>query len=131
MVFKSFRKGTLKCLVATNVAARGLDIPKVDLIIQLSPPRRADDYIHRSGRTGRVGKKGVCITFYTKAEEQYLSSIEFKAKIRFEKIGLPQIDDIMKANLKDLMISFDKVDDKVIEHFEQATDELIEKYGNK
>ncbi len=72
VVFKSFGKGQLKCLVATNVAARGLDIPTVDLIIQLSPPRKTDDYIHRSGRTGRVGKKGVCITFYTKNEEQYL-----------------------------------------------------------
>jgi len=45
----------LKCLIATNVAARGLDLPKIDLIIQLNPPEDIDFYIHRSGRTGRAG----------------------------------------------------------------------------
>ena len=52
-------------LIATDVAARGLDIAGVELVIQCEPPERAEDYIHRSGRTGRAGKKGTCITFYT------------------------------------------------------------------
>jgi len=65
VTFKTFREGNLKCLVATNVAARGLDIPEVDLIIQLSPPKDTDTYVHRSGRTGRAGKLGKCVTFYT------------------------------------------------------------------
>lgn len=64
--FKNFKAGIVKCLIATNVAARGLDIPSVDLIIQLQPPRKVDDYVHRAGRTGRAGKNGVCITFYNK-----------------------------------------------------------------
>jgi len=54
-------------LISTNVAARGLDIPHVDLVIQLEPPKKVDDYIHRSGRTGRAGKKGVCLTIYLKS----------------------------------------------------------------
>ena len=65
VTFTTFREGSLKCLVATNVAARGLDIPEVDLIIQLSPPKDTDTYVHRSGRTGRAGKSGTCITLYT------------------------------------------------------------------
>lgn len=52
-------------LVATDVAARGLDIPSVDLVVQVEPPKEAETYIHRSGRTARAGKNGTCITFYT------------------------------------------------------------------
>jgi len=61
--------------VATNVAARGLDIPEVDLIVQLERPKEIDTYIHRSGRTGRAGKSGVCLTFYTKAQFSLLERI--------------------------------------------------------
>lgn len=59
-----FKKGTKKILIATDVAARGLDIPDVELIIQLSPPENPEPYIHRSGRTGRAGKEGLNITFF-------------------------------------------------------------------
>lgn len=63
-------------MIATNVAARGLDIPQIDLIIQLSPPEDPDYYIHRSGRTGRAGKTGTCITLITKWEEALVRKIE-------------------------------------------------------
>lgn len=63
-VFHNFKKGNLECLIATNVAARGLDFPEIDLIIQMRPPSTTDSYIHRSGRTGRCGKSGVCVTMY-------------------------------------------------------------------
>lgn len=58
---------TKKCdvLIATDVASRGLDIPGVDLVVQVEPPKDAETYIHRSGRTARAGRSGVCITFYT------------------------------------------------------------------
>ena len=74
--FRSFKAGRINCLVATNVAARGLDIPNVDLIIQMSPPEDIDSYIHRSGRTGRAGKKGICVTFTTDTEEKFIYQIE-------------------------------------------------------
>lgn len=53
---RDFREGVKKILIATDVAARGIDIPDVDLVIQLSPPENPEPYIHRSGRTGRAGK---------------------------------------------------------------------------
>jgi ATP-dependent RNA helicase DDX21 len=59
-----FRSGHKKILIATDIAARGIDIPDVELIIQLSPPENPEQYIHRSGRTGRAGKEGVNITFF-------------------------------------------------------------------
>ena len=64
-VFRMFKNGQINCLVATNVAARGLDFPAIDLIIQMQPPNTTDAYIHRSGRTGRAGKSGVCVTMYS------------------------------------------------------------------
>jgi ATP-dependent RNA helicase DDX21 len=63
---EEFRNGKIQVLIATNVAARGLDIPHVDLIVQLEPPSNVDDYIHRSGRTARAGRSGVCVTFFDK-----------------------------------------------------------------
>lgn len=68
ITFKGFRNGQFKCLIATNVAARGLDIPEVDLIVQLAPPKDIDTYVHRAGRTARAGRKGVCVTFYSKKQ---------------------------------------------------------------
>lgn len=59
MTFNAFKTGKFKCLVATNVASRGLDFPEVDLIIQLQPPKEIDTYIHRAGRTARAGRSGV------------------------------------------------------------------------
>jgi ATP-dependent RNA helicase DDX21 len=73
VIFHDFKLGILKCLIATNVAARGLDIPSVDLIIQMSPPKKADEYVHRAGRTGRAGKNGVCVTFYQRSESYLMN----------------------------------------------------------
>lgn len=111
-------------MIATNVAARGLDIPKVDLIIQLSPPEDIDSYIHRSGRTGRAGKKGVCITLVTKWDVKMIDRIERKAQIKLKKVGIPQISDILKASARDITLGFDKVSDEVFPYFEQTAEKL-------
>ncbi len=128
VVFETFRNGNLKCLIATNVAARGLDIPKVDLIIQLTPPQELDSYIHRSGRTGRAGKSGVCITLVTKYEENAVKKIEHLAKIKIQKVGMPQIADIMKANARDIKEGFTKVEDEVLPYFKETVDEILTKF---
>jgi len=59
-----FRKGQYQCLVATDVAARGIDIPHVPLVVQFRPPKSSETYIHRSGRTGRAGKEGTAVLMY-------------------------------------------------------------------
>jgi superfamily II DNA/RNA helicase len=82
-----FRKGEQKILIATDVAARGLDIPEVELIIQLSPPENPEPYIHRSGRTGRAGKEGVNITFFNESNIEDLMEIERAAKIKIKIIN--------------------------------------------
>lgn len=67
-VMKKFKRGGIKYLVATDVAARGLDIPNVSHVINYDAPRTAKSYVHRIGRTGRAGSKGVAITLLTKKD---------------------------------------------------------------
>ena len=62
---RSFRSGRTPILVATDVAARGLDIPHVTHVINFDLPPDIDDYVHRIGRTGRAGKKGLATAFFT------------------------------------------------------------------
>jgi ATP-dependent RNA helicase DDX21 len=99
VTLQSFRDGKLRCLVATDVAARGLDIPEVDLVIQSELPEKVEDYIHRSGRTGRAGKHGICIIFYKPKQDFVLKEIEKKTGITFKFIGAPQPQDIIRVCL--------------------------------
>lgn len=71
--FIGFREDKFKVLVATDVASRGLDIPHVDLVVQIQPPENTESYIHRSGRTARAGKYGACVTFFTDDQSRYIS----------------------------------------------------------
>lgn len=77
----------MKVLIATDVASRGLDIPNVELVIQLSPPENPEPYIHRSGRTGRAGKAGTNITFFDASSVQDLLRIESEANIQIRLIN--------------------------------------------
>ena len=70
-----FRDGTLRFLVASDVAARGLDIPAVSHVINFDVPSHAEDYVHRIGRTGRAGRKGRAYTLAVPADDKYLSAI--------------------------------------------------------
>src|SRR4030088_3451657 len=71
-----FRKGEIPLLVASDVAARGLDIPAVSHIFNFDVPHHADDYVHRIGRTGRAGRSGTAITVVTPAEQKSVVAIE-------------------------------------------------------
>ncbi|GAB5449093.1 DEAD/DEAH box helicase [Gymnodinialimonas sp.] len=71
-----FRDGSITFLVASDVAARGLDIPNVSHVFNYDVPSHAEDYVHRIGRTGRAGKTGVAITLCVPSDEKYLSAIE-------------------------------------------------------
>jgi superfamily II DNA/RNA helicase len=72
----SFRKGDVKLLIASDVAARGLDIPDVSHVFNFDVPHHADDYVHRIGRTGRAGKTGTAITIVSPIDSKSLAAIE-------------------------------------------------------
>lgn len=71
-----FKSGDLNLLVASDVAARGLDIPSVSHVFNFDLPTHAEDYVHRIGRTGRAGREGVAISIVTKGDKKYLDAIE-------------------------------------------------------
>ncbi|XP_048864080.1 nucleolar RNA helicase 2 isoform X3 [Brienomyrus brachyistius] len=129
ITLKGFRNGSFEVLVATNVAARGLDIPEVDLVIQCSPPKDVESYIHRSGRTGRAGRTGVCICLYQRREEEQLRFVEHKAGIAFKRVGVPTANDIIKSSSKDAVRYLDAVPSIAIEYFRSAAEQLIAERG--
>ncbi|XP_078576363.1 nucleolar RNA helicase 2-like isoform X2 [Branchiostoma floridae x Branchiostoma japonicum] len=129
LTLKSFRDGNIQVLVATDVAARGLDIPEVDLVVQCEPPSDVDSYIHRSGRTGRAGRTGVCVCFYKPNREQDLRFVERRAGIKFRQINAPQPDDIVKAAANDSARAIEEVPDKMLTHFQEAAEKLIAEKG--
>ena len=79
------REGRINVLVATDVAARGLDVKGVGLVINLDMARSGDDYVHRIGRTGRAGEQGLAITFISSPEWNLMASIERYLNVKFER----------------------------------------------
>ena len=86
-VFHKFRSCKKGILLSTDVAARGLDLPRVSWIIQYSCPTQIEDYIHRVGRTARIGSEGEALLFLLPSEVKYISSLEAK-NIDMQKLGL-------------------------------------------
>ena len=73
---KSFRLGTSRILIATDVIARGIDIQQVEIVTNFDIPREIETYMHRIGRSGRFGRKGIAINFVTQKEFQQMTRIE-------------------------------------------------------
>ncbi|XP_032922638.1 nucleolar RNA helicase 2-like [Catharus ustulatus] len=129
ITLKGFRNGVFEVLIATNVAARGLDIPEVDLVIQCSPPKDVDSYIHRSGRTGRAGRTGICICLFQRREEDLLKQVEHKAGITFKRVGVPSATDVIKASSSDAKKLLEAVPPSAVDYFRKSAEELIDEKG--
>lgn len=110
-VMKKFRNGTIDVLIATDVAARGLDVSDIDLVFNYDLPQQAEYYVHRIGRTARAGKKGASFTFVTSKDYPKFREIEKYANIKMEKIKLPTKADVERESLDNL---FDKVKKNII-----------------
>ncbi len=93
-VLERVRKGTLRFLVATDVAARGLDIPELSHVFLYEPPEEVESYIHRAGRTGRAGAAGVAISLVNKAEKYLLQRIASTYAIDMQERPLPTDADV-------------------------------------
>jgi ATP-dependent RNA helicase DDX21 len=129
VTLQSFRDRKFSVLVATDVAARGLDIPGVDLVIQMSPPKELETYIHRSGRTGRAGKLGTSILFYVPRTAFRMKFIEQKAGFKFTRIGRPQATDIFKVSAQKSIEKLESVDPTIIESFKEYATSFIDTFG--
>ena len=93
-VLERVRKGTLRFLVATDVAARGLDIPSLSHVIQYEPPEEMEAYIHRAGRTGRAGASGIAISLVNKGERFALEKIAKEYSIPMQERPIPSDEDV-------------------------------------
>ncbi|HEY2513745.1 MAG TPA: DEAD/DEAH box helicase [Polyangiaceae bacterium] len=93
----AFKKGTLHALVATDVAARGIDVQDIARVIHAEPPTDADSYTHRSGRTGRAGKKGTSSVLASPAGLARVSQLLRRARVRFRVEPIPTAEQIRRA----------------------------------
>ena len=89
---EAFRRGEYPVLVATDVAARGLDVEGISHIVNFDVPFSSDDYIHRAGRTARAGAAGEVMTFVSPAEEERLCAIEKTIGAALPRVVLPNFD---------------------------------------
>jgi len=95
-----FRKKRINILVATDVAARGIDVINLTHVINYSLPNDPEMYVHRIGRTGRAGKEGTAITFITPSEYRRLMAIQRFANIDIKRSKVPEVEDIINAKKK-------------------------------
>ena len=102
LVMKSFRNKQIQMLVATDVAARGIDVDDITHVINYQLPDEIETYTHRSGRTGRAGKKGLSMVIITKSEQRKIKSIEKMIQKQFVKKEIPQGMEICEVQLKAL-----------------------------
>ena len=99
LVMKSFRSRQIQMLVATDVAARGIDVDDITHVINYQLPDEIETYTHRSGRTGRAGKSGVSMVVVTKSELRKIKSIERIIKQSFEQKDIPSGEEICQVQL--------------------------------
>lgn len=127
-VMRKFRKGQLQLLVATDVASRGLDVNDLSHIINFNLPDDPEVYTHRSGRTGRAGRKGISIAIVHSRENRKVRDIEKLSGVRFEKKLVPTGEDICKKQLFSLIekIKSVQVDNEKIEPFLDTINEKLE-----
>ncbi len=118
-VMNRFREKNLQLLVATDIAARGLDVNDLTHIINYNLPDELEAYIHRSGRTGRAGKKGISITIIHSREQRKIKLLEDKVKKKFNRLPVPDGKEICEKQLFNLIdkIENTKVDDEQIEPY--------------
>jgi ATP-dependent RNA helicase DeaD len=99
-VMKRFKTRAMQLLIATDVAARGIDVNDLTHVINHSLPDQLESYTHRSGRTGRAGNKGTSIVFINPRETRKIQDIERKIKVQFERIEIPSFDEMKSSRIK-------------------------------
>ena len=102
LVMKSFRNKQIQMLVATDVAARGIDVDDITHVINYQLPDEIETYTHRSGRTGRAGRDGISMVIITKSEQRKIKAIEQKIQKNFTRKPIPEGMEICEVQLKAL-----------------------------
>lgn len=102
-VMRSFKNKAIQLLVATDVAARGIDVSNITHVVHMNMPDEMEYYTHRSGRTARAGKKGISLAIVSRKELGRISQVEKSLKRRFTKINVPTGDEVCQKKIMDLV----------------------------
>ncbi len=130
IILRKMREKTIRILVATDVAARGLDISDLTHVINYSLPQDPEIYIHRVGRTGRAGKEGTAITFITPGEARRFSYIRKASKAEIRKERIPSKEEVVERKKELITEELDKaISDKAGETYRLIAEHLLEE-GN-
>ena len=127
-VLNGFRNSAVKILVATDVAARGLDISGVEAVINYDLPQDDEVYVHRIGRTGRAGENGMSFCFVTPSEKYHLRDIMKYTKSEIKEAEIPSVEDIKKIHLDNL---FKEIEQEMEKEVNPDFKELIYRLGRK
>ena len=125
-VISRFRTGQVSVLIGTNVAARGLDIPEVDLVVHYRIPAETESYQHRSGRTGRAGRAGTVVLLYGNRERRDLEMLERTVSRRFKREAAPTSDTIKSSKVNNLLNNAKMQDSKDKAVWKDMAKNLIE-----
>ncbi|CAH0347197.1 DEAD/DEAH box helicase [Bacillus sp. CECT 9360] len=129
-VLKKFKEGSIDVLVATDVAARGLDISGVTHVYNFDIPQDPESYVHRIGRTGRAGKHGVAITFVTPRERGQLQAVEHTTKKRMERMKTPTITEALEGQQKAVTEKIlNTVENEDLSLYLSQAEELLQKHN--
>ncbi len=102
-VMGGFRKGSIDILIATDVAARGIDVDDVDIVINFDVPQDVEYYVHRIGRTGRAGKSGRAVTFVSPRDYTKLHEIQKYAKVQIPRMPVPTESDVAETRTRSVL----------------------------
>ncbi|WP_375782324.1 DEAD/DEAH box helicase [Anoxybacteroides voinovskiense] len=130
-VLRKFKEGSIEILVATDVAARGLDISGVTHVYNFDIPQDPESYVHRIGRTGRAGKTGVAMTFVTPREIGQLHNIERTTKRKMERMKPPTLDEALEGQQRlaiEKLVSI--VETENLSFYKRAAEELLEEHDS-
>lgn len=125
-VMQEFRRGGIQLLIATDVAARGLDVNDLEAVINYDLPRFDQDYVHRIGRTGRAGKVGLALTFCAGREVDHIERIARKTNMTIEKSKIPDARDLEKTNFESVksLIEATEFNRKELDKYSKYIDQL-------
>ena len=128
-ILQKFRDLKLSILVATDVAARGIDVENLSHVINYNLPEDVETYTHRIGRTGRAGNKGKAISLPTPAEMRRITAIERTLKVKVQPMKLPSLKDVAEKKSKKFNVEIDGVIEKIdTSHHVPLADQLLEKH---
>ncbi|GFN35510.1 DEAD/DEAH box helicase [Tepidimicrobium xylanilyticum] len=126
-VMQKFRTGNIDVLVATDVAARGLDIDDVDIVFNYDIPQDEEYYVHRIGRTARAGRKGIAFSFVVGKDKHRIKVIERYTKTKIARRDLPTLKDVEERQIHLLLEKIkEEVDKGQLDKYERMVNEILE-----